>query len=214
MPLMQLDDFRFIVLTGGPGAGKTAVMEAARQIFSRGVSILPEAASIIYSGGYPRLPQAHSVRSAQRAIFRVQEELESFASNSLDGPRVALCDRGIPDGAAYWPEGEEGFFASIGLPKSHVFSRYHTVIHLRTPPINFGYNHNNPMRTESAEQAAALDNKIERIWAGHPNRFVVPATETFTEKLDLVTNLILKALPENSFLPSSSLDDHRPSLLL
>ena len=50
---------RFVVLTGGPGAGKTAVMEAAKQIFAQDVMILPEAASIVYSGGFPRHATAH-----------------------------------------------------------------------------------------------------------------------------------------------------------
>jgi predicted ATPase len=185
---------RFIVLTGGPGAGKTAVMEAARQIFGQHVAILPEAASIIYAGGFPRFPSPHSVRAAQRAICRVQEELENFAIDEGD-PSVALCDRGIADGAAYWPEGPESFYQAVGLPKEEVFARYHTVIHLRTPTAHLGYNNSNPMRTESAEQAARLCRRIEAVWEGHPNRLVVPATETFTEKLDHVTELIMAALP-------------------
>ncbi|NUM89561.1 MAG: hypothetical protein HUU37_10185, partial [Bdellovibrionales bacterium] len=68
----------FVVLTGGPGAGKTAVMEAARQIFQDQVTVLPEAASIIYSGGFPRNPGVHGVRAAQRAIVHVQRELERY----------------------------------------------------------------------------------------------------------------------------------------
>ena len=189
---------RFIVLTGGPGAGKTAVMEAARQIFAKGVQILPEAASIVYSGGFPRLGTPVSRRAAQRAIFRVQEELERFAVEEA-ATFVALCDRGICDGAAYWPEGIDSFYAHLGLSRREVFARYHTVIHLRTPTAAMGYNHANPMRTESPEEAHALDRRIEEVWEGHPNRFVVPATESFTEKLEHVTNLILAAVPTPSF---------------
>src|SRR5689334_202851 len=103
-PSSLANDCRFIVLTGGPGAGKTAVMEAARQIFGQHISILPEAASIIYAGGFPRIASPQGIRAAQRAICRVQEELERF-SLDLGHPSVALCDRGIVDGAAYWPAG-------------------------------------------------------------------------------------------------------------
>lgn len=185
---------RFIVLTGGPGAGKTAVMEAARQIFAKSVHILPEAASIVYSGGFPRLGTRTSIHAAQRAIFRVQEELERFSiEEGLTS--VTLCDRGISDGAAYWPEGIESFYANIGLAQEQVHARYHTVIHLRTPSVSMGYDLSNPMRIETPEQAAALDRRIEQVWEAHPNRFVVPATETFTEKLEHVTDLIMAALP-------------------
>jgi predicted ATPase len=192
--MIGLSSFRFIVLTGGPGAGKTAVMEAARQIFAQNVAILPEAASIVYSGGFPRLGTPTSVRAAQRAIFHVQTELERFAQE--EGIAfVALCDRGVPDGAAYWPDGPDAFFRSVGSSREEVFRRYHTVIHLRTPTLALGYNHSNPMRTESPAEAAELDARIEQVWAGHPNRLVVPATESFTEKLEHVTDLIRAALP-------------------
>lgn len=183
----------FIVLTGGPGAGKSAVMQAAQQIFTNRVAILPESASIVYSGGFPRFPNPTSIRAAQRAIVRVQEELERYAIEE-GSTFVALCDRGIADGAAYWPAGEN-FYEQIGLSQEAVFARYNTVIHLRTPTAAFGYNHNNPMRIETPEQAAEIDAKIERVWEGHPNRIIVPATESFTEKLEHVTELIKAALP-------------------
>lgn len=185
---------KFIVLTGGPGAGKTAVMEAARQIFAQpDVTILPEAASIVYQGGFPRHGTAVSVRAAQRAIAGVQAELERYVEEAGQAS-LALCDRGIVDGAAYWPEGPDSFFAALGESRQRVFQRYVTVIHLRTPTLALGYNNSNPMRTESPEEAAILDARIEIAWEGHPNRHIVPATEMFTEKLEHVTQLIRESL--------------------
>lgn len=188
---------KFIVLTGGPGAGKTAVMGAAQQMFSRHVAILPESASIVYSGGFPRYNNPTSIRAAQRAIARVQEELERYAIEE-GNTHVALCDRGIADGAAYWPEGFGCFYEAIGMNRDSIFARYSTVIHLKTPSLGLGYNHDNPMRIETPEQAAYIDKKIEHVWEGHPNRFIVPATESFPEKLEHVTELIKAALP-NTF---------------
>ena len=48
-------DPKLVVLTGGPGGGKTALLEMARRYFCQHVVILPEAASIIFGGGFPRL---------------------------------------------------------------------------------------------------------------------------------------------------------------
>ena len=129
------------------------------------------------------------MRAAQRAIAAVQAELETFAREDRRAP-VVLCDRGIADGAAYWPEGPGAFFTSIGQPAAEVYARYSTVIHLRTPAAGKGYDNSNPMRTETAGQAAELDRRIDRVWSGHPNRLVVPATESFPEKLEQVTALI------------------------
>lgn len=191
--MLRLHSLKFIVLTGGPGAGKTAVMEVARQLFCEHVSILPESASIVYSGGFPRGKSDIEVRAAQRTIVRVQEELERMTVDQ-GFAATALCDRGIMDGAAYWPGGRESFCDSIGLTKEQIFARYFAVIHMRTPGIEKGYNYANPMRIESPEQAATLDCQIEAAWEGHPNRIIVDATESFSEKVDHVTNIIRAAM--------------------
>ena len=44
---------RRVVLTGGPGAGKTAVLELIRQNFCKHVKVLPESAGILFGGGIP-----------------------------------------------------------------------------------------------------------------------------------------------------------------
>jgi DNA helicase TIP49 (TBP-interacting protein) len=43
-----------VVLTGGPGAGKTAVLEVIRRALCRHVHVLPESAGILFGGGFPR----------------------------------------------------------------------------------------------------------------------------------------------------------------
>src|SRR5688572_16643689 len=89
-----------IVLTGGPGAGKTAVLELIRHAFCPHVVVLPESAGLLFSGGFPRRSDEGARRAAQRAIYYVQRELEA-AAEALQ-PAVLLCDRGTVDGVAYW----------------------------------------------------------------------------------------------------------------
>ena len=76
---MKYDHKPMIVLTGGPGAGKTAVLEMLRKEVCPHVAILPEAAGILFGGGFWRLPTDSARAAAQRAIFRVQRELETIA---------------------------------------------------------------------------------------------------------------------------------------
>src|SRR5262245_47056060 len=83
---------RRIVLTGGPGAGKTAVLELIRQSFCEHVHVLQEAASLVFGGGFPRDDDEPCRRAAQRAIFYVQRELENAAD--AHQPAIVLCDRG------------------------------------------------------------------------------------------------------------------------
>jgi hypothetical protein len=57
-----------VVLSGGPRAGKTAVLELIRKSFCVHVKVLPESAGIVFGGGSPRseLPALRQV--AQKAI--------------------------------------------------------------------------------------------------------------------------------------------------
>ncbi len=186
-------DRRRVVLTGGPGAGKTAVLELIRQSFCSHVKVLPEAASIIFGGGFPRGPHDESRRATQRAIFYVQRELEAEADPH--NPAIVLCDRGTVDGVAYWP-GAADLWPSIGTTLEEQLRRYDAVIHLRTPAAGIGYNHQNPLRTESAGQAAEIDARIEHAWERHPRRFVVEASSDFLDKAARTLEILRGEMPE------------------
>lgn len=183
-----------VVLTGGPGAGKTAVLEVARAKLCEHVVILPESATIVFGGGFPRRPEPAARKHAQLAIFHVQDQLER-QELVLKRAALVVCDRGIPDGAAYWPEEEATFWAAVGAPKDDVVSRYHTVIHLRTPPANGGYGHQNPVRTETAAEARAIDERIARVWDGHPRRIFVESTEDFLVKMKTTLDHLMALVP-------------------
>ena len=183
---------RRIVLTGGPGAGKTAVLELVRGYFCRHVSVLPEAASIIFAGGFPRLDRPAVKQAAQRAIFFVQRELEN-AADGADNPAIVLCDRGTVDGVAYWP-GPDDFWRAMETTREAQFARYDAVLHLRTPPLS-GYNHQNPMRVETAAEAAVIDQRIACAWEGHPRRFFLESTVDFLEKVRSAVRILREELP-------------------
>lgn len=184
-----------IALTGGPGAGKTAVLEIIRKNFCEHITILPEAASIIFSGGFWRKETLASKKAAQRAIFHVQRELEQLVEDEEDSA-IALCDRGTVDGLAYWPCEEELFWKEVEKVKKQELKRYAAVIHLRTPSLIKGYNHSNPLRIESAKQAAKIDELIAKAWEEHEKRFFVDSTDDFLEKVYTAINIIRNELPD------------------
>ena len=103
----EAHETRRVVLTGGPGAGKTAVLEMVRHSLCRHVRVLPEAASIVFGGGFPREDDLTCRRAEQRAIYFAQRELE--VTGGAHTPAVLLCDRGTLDGLAYWPGPVEDF---------------------------------------------------------------------------------------------------------
>jgi predicted ATPase len=184
---------RYVVLTGGPGAGKTAVLTIARQRFCRHVRVMEEAASILFRGGFPRQAGEAASRAAQRAIYHVQVELEAVAEAGSE-TCVALCDRGTLDGLAYWPGDEADFFRGLGTTRAAELARYAAVVHLRTPRPEH-YNHENPVRIESAAQAAAIDERILQVWRHHPHRVVIDSDEDFLTKAGRALAVVEAELP-------------------
>ena len=181
-----------IVLTGGPGAGKTAVLELTRQSFCEHVVVLQEAAGIVFGGGFPRDVSPPQRAAAQRAIFYVQRELEAVAD--AGNPAIVLCDRGTVDGLAYWP-GPGSLWSEVATTLDEQLARYDAVIHLRTPSAASGYNQSNPLRTEGAAEAGLIDARIADAWSGHPRRFVVEAAEDFITKAEAALAILRAEIP-------------------
>lgn len=184
---------RRVVLTGGPGAGKTAVLALVRQAFCEHVVILPETASILFGGGFPRGSAPAQLRPSQRAIFFTQRELEATTEGS--NAAIVLCDRGTVDAAAYWP-GPEDFWDAVGTTLEEQLGRYDAVIHLRTPRPAAGYDHSNPLRIEPAAEAAAIDERILSAWERHPNRSVVDEAPDFMTKAARAVQVLRAELPD------------------
>ena len=183
---------RRVVITGGPGAGKTAALELVRRAFCSHVRIVPEAAGILFAGGFPRGGGPENLRAAQRAIYHVQQELERMAL--AERPALVLCDRGTVDGAAYWP-GPESFWVALATTPETEWSRYDAVIHMRTPNRDNGYDHANPLRLESAREAHRIDERIAEAWRGHPRRIEIPPCPRFLDKAALVLERVRNELP-------------------
>lgn len=186
-------ELKRVVLTGGPGAGKTAFLELVRQSLCQHVVVLPESASLLFAGGFPRQTSPEGRRAVQRAIFHVQHELERTAD--LDGAAVVICDRGSLDGLAYWPGDVEDFWPQAHTTLEDELARYAAVIQLRTPTAHGGYNHQNPLRTESAEDAAEIDRRIEQVWAQHPHRHLIDSSHYFLEKAARALQVLHQQLP-------------------
>ncbi len=183
---------RRVVLTGGPGAGKTAVLELIRLFFCEHVTTLPEAAGIVFGGRFHRSDRPPLRQAAQRAIYHIQRELETIADTG--NAAVVLCDRGTVDCAAYWLGGGD-LYSSVGTTRAAELERYHAVIHLRTPTSENAYDRRNPLRIETLEQAAAIDAAIAAEWSAHPRLFIVEPTEDFLNKAARALALLRDQVP-------------------
>ena len=184
---------RLVVLTGGPGAGKTAVLEVVRRELCSHVVVLPEAASILWSGGFPRRQTMAARTAAQRVIVRLQIEMQRMVIEEGHAALI-LCDRGTLDGLAYWPRSEAEYFAAFDSDRERELARYAAVIQLQPPSAAHGYR-SEGHRTETAVEAAAIDLRIGRAWSGHPHHVFVESQEDFLVKLRRTVDVIRSHLP-------------------
>lgn len=172
-----------IVLTGGPGGGKTTAADLFRRELGEQVVIVPEAATLLFSGGFPRSTEIHAKRSAQCAIYHVQKNLENVQS-ALYPDRILLCDRGTVDGAAYWPDETPAFFDAVGTDEQAELERYDAVIFFESAAVGgISIEGGNPTRIESNEHALDIDRRLRAIWSKHPRFTVVPHNASFVKKI-------------------------------
>ena len=114
---------RLVVVTGGPGAGKTALLEVAQRELCRHVVVLPEAASILWRGQFPRRTSLAARQAAQRLIARLQLELQRMTLEEGHAALI-LCDRGTLDGLLYDPATPEKYFAALGSSARQARTRW------------------------------------------------------------------------------------------
>lgn len=172
-----------VVVTGGPAAGKTAILDVLRRHLDGKIAVLPEAATTLFTGGFPRPTDADGRRLVQQAIFTVQRSLEGIYAIEHAG-RPHICDRGGLDGAAYWPGGLSRFLGAMGTTLDAEYRRYDAVIFLETSAFDEKvYPADNPHRLETPEQARRIDRELRAIYENHPRFYFVGHEVKFYEKV-------------------------------
>mgnify|MGYP000445184406 FL=1 len=172
-----------IVITGGPGGGKTTALDLFRREFSGKVASVPESATMIFSGGIERSTNDSVLRAQQTAIFNLQKHLEDIQRATYPECLI-LCDRGSLDGLAYWPGSDDDFFKQMGTSLDQELARYDGVIFFETAARSGeSIRSNNPIRNESEQAAIDLDSKLKKVWSQHPNFNLVGSSESFIKKV-------------------------------
>lgn len=161
-----------IVLTGGPGGGKTTFMNELRAEDPRAERwlLVPEAAPLLFQAGL-----SARNKNFQRAVVCLQTALEESCAEATLPGQVLICHRGTLDALAYWLRNgwvEEEFFTVTNTTRNEHFQRYAGVIHLQTTAIDANAYYRrwpDAHRPESPTQAAETDQFCARAWSEHPN---------------------------------------------
>jgi len=179
-----------IVLTGGPGAGKTVISSAIAAAAPTRYVRVPEAATQVYDLLQTRWDRLDlpGRRDVQRRIYHLQREQEDRLADQYPD-RILLLDRGTIDGAAYWPEGPDDYWRDLGTDAATELARYDAVVWLQTSATLGLYDHDasNPCRFEHPEAAIASGNLLKILWARHPRLTQVEAYPNLADKVAAVS---------------------------
>lgn len=182
-----------IVITGGPCAGKTTAMSWIQSNFTKmGYTVLfvPETATELITGGVAPWTCGSNVEY-QKCQMKLQLEKEKiFAQGAATMPVhkvLIVCDRGALDNKAYMTDLDFAcVLESLGCNEVELRDNYDAVFHLVTAAKGaekFYTTANNTARTETVEQAAALDDKLIAAWTGHPHLRIIDNATDFEDKL-------------------------------
>ena len=173
-----------IVVTGGPGGGKTTALDLFQRELKSAVKVVPEAATMLFGHGLDREAGNADGKLLQRSIYRMQTSLEAIF-REFYADRLLICDRGTLDGLAYWPDDEQSYLDSVGTNFEAEVARYGAVIFFQTAAVHGeDVKSNNPYRTEDSQTAVVLDEKLQRIWSRHPNFHFIPTELSFMAKIN------------------------------
>src|SRR5918997_830459 len=184
---------RRIVLTGGPGAGKTVISRRLAAESPNRFVLVPEAATQVYDALRTRWDRLtlDGRRDVQRRIYRLQVEQEDRLAAEHPG-KTLLLDRGTIDGAAYWPEGPEDYWRDLGTTPAAELARYEQVVWMQTCAAVGAYDGDasNSCRFEDADAAIASGNLLAMLWSGHPRLVRIDAYADLDEKVAAVRRVL------------------------
>ena len=186
-------ELKKIVITGGPCGGKTSALEVVRRVLTeKGYTVLTvsETATELICGGVAPWTCSSS-RVYQTCQLKLQLEKERIyeeAARTMGKKKILiLCDRGVLDNKAYLsPEDYQGMLDEVGVSEEALLNRYDGVFHLLSAAKELPEAYttaNNSARTETPEEAAALDDRIALVWGGHSHYFRIEACRDFSGKM-------------------------------
>ena len=199
-------NFKKIVITGGPCAGKTTGLSYIEQCLTKigyKVVILNESATELILNGL-NYTDCKNQLEFEYNIMKLQIEKEKlyerFCKKLPQNKVILICDRGIMDCKSYIDnDGFKALLERLKVDEIQIRDNYDAVFHLVTAAKGaeeFYTIENNAARYESIAEAIESDSKNMDAWIGHPHFRAIDNSTNFELKMKRLFNEICAFLGE------------------
>ena len=173
-----------IVITGGPGTGKSTVIEA---LMKRNFTCMPEVSrQVTLNAREKGIEQLFLTKPLLFSELLLEGRINQYIEAEAKNADLVFFDRGIPDVHAYMN------YISIDYPNSYVLKsnlyRYEHIFLM--PPWEEIYISDNE-RYENFEQALAIHNHLERTYKALNYKITEVPTGTVEERTDFILSHLL-----------------------
>lgn len=173
-----------IVITGGPGSGKTEFFERLKNEGELSDFLFLEELARQIISEQPHI--RNHPHEFHREIYQRQVVREEAA-----GERSLITDRGTVDAFAFHPE----TMPDVGTTLEQEYRRYTMVVQLGTAAaLGDDYYVRDDIRNESASDALVIEAALRRVWENHPGYRFIPALEQINEKYSRFIELVVGSI--------------------
>jgi len=172
-----------IVITGGPGTGKSSVIE---ELVKRKYACMPEISrEVTLNAREKGIEQLFLTKPLLFSELLLEGRINQYIESEKKNNDLVFFDRGIPDVHAYMN------YISIDYPSSYIYKsnlyRYKYIFLM--PPWEEIYISDNE-RYENFEQALAIHNHLERTYKELNYKIIEVPTGTVEERTDFILTCI------------------------
>ncbi len=172
-----------IVITGGPGTGKSTVIE---ELIKRNFECMPEISREVTLQAQKRgIEQLFLTKPLLFSNLLIEGRINQYKQADKKTEKIVFFDRGIPDVHAYMN------YISVDYPETYIERsntyRYNHIFLM--PPWEEIYISDNE-RYENFEQALAIHNHLERTYKNLGYAITEVPTGTVEFRADFILNFI------------------------
>lgn len=199
----------WFVLTGGPCSGKTtALARLKKDLTNKGykVFMIDEAATRIINsgisskefGGFEFQSYIATTQIVNEAL--IEDAIRKYIALPYSKDDIVIiCDRGLLDGKAYMDSDEDfaRLLSYFHTSENEAKASYDVIVHLVTAANGaeeYYTLENNEARSESPEEARAVDRKTFAAWSGHKHIAIIDNSTDFDKKIDRALNEFYRML--------------------